>query len=407
MTALFIGLLIVVVLGAPQHGEAQSAGVYQSYLPAVVGPYQPIGLQLFASGLDQPTAIANIGDTRLFVNERPGRVRIVEADGTVAAEPFLDISGQVETENWEQGLLGLVFSPDYLTSGYFYVYYSALGTGDMFAPSRLSRFQVDPDNPNQALPGSEEILLTVPQAARIHHGGDLHFGPDGYLYVSVGDSGRMADAQNLGSLRGSLLRLDVGVNQPLPAGELYAVPPDNPFVDVDGARGEIWAMGLRNPWRFSFDGAGKLYIGDVGASSWEEVNVQARDSAGGQNYGWPCTEGLAEGTTPEPCMPDSEITFPVFAYTHFPGRCSITGGQVYSGPAFPAMEGIYFFADLCDGTFWGLPTNNKLETAREFGRFPDLWPSAFGQDASGEMYVAAHIQGALYRLVPSTFEMGP
>lgn len=397
---LLVALTALLLLAGPQPGAAQAPGPYTFFLPAVVGPYEQIKLQPFATGLDQPTAIANTGDERLFVAERPGRVRLIDAGGTVAATTFLDIHERVESAvNWEQGLLGLAFHPDYATNGLFFVAYTAAGTGDPFAPLRLSRFQTDPQDPGRALPESEVILLTIPQAGGVHHGGDLHFGPlDGYLYMSTGESSAPPTAQDLGDLRGSLLRLDVSTAvDPIPA-PAYTVPPSNPFVGRDGARGEIWALGLRNPWRFSFDAAGNLYVADVGQNSWEEVNIQPHGSLGGENYGWPCMEGPASGTTPYPCLPDSPLTAPVWAYDHTFDRCSITGGRVYEGAEFPAARDIYFFADLCAGTFWGLPSSG-LEPAREFGRFPGLWPAAFGANAAGELFVAAHVPGVIYHVI--------
>ncbi len=267
--------------------------------------------------------------------------------------PFLDISDRVESGSSERGLLSVAFHPDYAENGRFFVNYTNKD-GDTV----ISRFQVTAD-PNVADAATETILLTIPQPFPNHNGGQLQFGPDGYLYVGMGDGGAAADpqgnGQNEGTLLGAMLRLDVdGVS----AEANYAVPADNPFINSEG-RNEIWATGVRNPWRFSFDRlTGDLFIADVGQNIWEEVNFQPANSSGGENYGWDIMEGMH-------CFSDdacdsSGTVLPIYDYQHENGRCSITGGYVYRGQQFPALTGNYFFGDYCTGEIWALaPGDNR------------------------------------------------
>jgi glucose/arabinose dehydrogenase len=389
-------LLLLTTLIVARVGGQETETTHQLYLPSIARPFDAVGLELFAEGLELPLAITHAGDGRLFVTERAGRIRIIYANGYIEPEPFLDLRDVIETGFWEQGLLGLVFHPDYATNGQFYVFYSAKDTADPVAPSRLSRFQVDPANANRALRDSETVLLTIPQPDTNHQAGDLHFGPDGYLYVSVGDGGREANAQNVATVLGGILRLDVDHGGPEP----YAIPADNPFVDDPTAAPELWVMGLRNPWRISFNDAGDLYMGDVGSSIWEEVNILFAGSGGGQNFGWSCREGMEERANGVPCVPGDVLTDPAFVYAHDNGRCSIIGGAVYEGAAHPAMRGTYFFSDLCEGTVWGMQTADPARPVRELGNFPGLNATAFGEDVSGELYVTSYFAGKIYRLGP-------
>ncbi|MEZ4519260.1 MAG: PQQ-dependent sugar dehydrogenase [Chloroflexota bacterium] len=251
----FLVLALTILTAASRAAGQAPVETYSVYLPAQTVPFFGIGLDLYTTGLEEPVGIVNAGDGRLFALEREGRIRVIDDAGNLLPEPFLDIRDQVRTDFWEQGLLGLAFAPDYAESGRFYVYYSLDGTDDEYPPSRLSRFKVNPDNPNQALSDSEQPLLTVLQPHEQHKAGDLHFGPDGYLYVGLGDGGQEAAAQDTAELRGSILRLDVST----PDGEPYAIPADNPYVNTPGAMGEIWVDGLRNPWRFSFDTRSSVY----------------------------------------------------------------------------------------------------------------------------------------------------
>ncbi len=370
-----VAVLLLVLLGCspawgPAPGEAR------------------IGLVKVVDGLEQPLYIAHAGDGsgRLYIVEQPGRVRVLE-EGSLLPEPFLDLTDRVLSRGDEQGLLGLAFAPDFPESGVFYVHY----TGRPDGRTVLARYRLQDGNPRRGDAGSEEVLLTVEQPYANHNGGALLFGPDGYLYLALGDGGSAGDpgnhAQDLGSLLGKILRLDV--SQPGP----YRIPPDNPFAGGPG-REEIWAYGLRNPWRISFDRAtGDLYIADVGQNTVEEVNFQPADSPGGENYGWRVWEGsrrFAQGEAPG-------AVFPVAEYTHAEGGCSITGGYVYRGEAIPELTGTYLYGDYCTGYIWGLrKQDGQWETARLLDS--ELNITSFGEDEAGEVYVV-HRRGAVYRIV--------
>src|SRR5262245_8183041 len=283
-------------------------------------------------GIDQPTHIADAGDGtgRLFLVEQPGTVRLF-ANGALVDVAFLDIRDRVQSGG-ERGLLSIAFPPDFASSQIFYVYYTDLG-GDLV----ISRFLVTED-PDRADPANEAVILRQPHPSLANHnGGQLAFGPDGYLYIGTGDGGGAGDpfenAQNPSVLFGKLLRLDVGSGV-----EPYAIPPDNPFVGVEGARSELWATGLRNPWRFSFAVVtGDLYVADVGQDRFEEVNVQAAAAGGGQNYGWSIMEGAHCFQLMVECDPTG-LTFPVAEYDHSDGDCSITGGFVCRGASDPGLQ---------------------------------------------------------------------
>jgi glucose/arabinose dehydrogenase len=349
-------------------------------------------LQAVVGGLAAPVAVVSAGDGsgRLFVVEKGGTIRIVQ-NGVLLDTPFLDIRDRVGSSGSEQGLLGLAFHPDYASSGQFYVNYT-----DRRGNTQVSRFTVTGD-PNQADPASEVSILSLGQPASNHNGGNLAFGPDGYLYIGTGDGGaagdRYGNGQNLQTLLGAMLRLDVDGGSP------YAIPPDNPFVGNEAARGEIWAYGLRNPWRYSFDRAtGDLYIADVGQNTYEEVDVQPADSHGGENYGWPIMEGLH-------CYPAnancdrSGLVLPVAEYEHSGGYCSVTGGYVYRGSAFPFFEGVYVFGDYCSGLIWGMRRGADGWQVAELAR-TGIQISTFGEGEDGELYVADLGGGTLYRLIP-------
>ncbi|MFN8499578.1 MAG: PQQ-dependent sugar dehydrogenase [Anaerolineae bacterium] len=352
-----------------------------------------IRLERVVSGLNNPTTIANAGDgsNRLFVLEKGGAIRIVK-DGAVLPQPFLDITNLVYSVGTEQGLLGLAFAPDYRTSGVFYVYYIAQDRN-----STLVRYTVS-DDPNRADPASAEVIFTAQQPSFPNHkGGELTFGPDGYLYLGLGDGGGAGDpaknAQNLGSPLGKILRFDVGRGAP------YAIPADNPFKSRNGARPEIWAYGLRNPWRFSFDRAtGDLYIADVGQNVWEEINVQPRASKGGENYGWNRMEGNHCFPPDSQCQTQGLVR-PVAEYNHSEGGCSVTGGFVYRGAAQPALSGAYILADYCTGKFWALSRGPDGQWQRTLLTQAAVSPSSFGEDEAGEMYVVGINQGELYRIL--------
>ncbi|MFA5569115.1 MAG: PQQ-dependent sugar dehydrogenase [Trueperaceae bacterium] len=342
-----------------------------------------------ADGLKQPVSITNAGDSRLFVVQQGGMVRIVK-DGALLKDPFLDISDRTKSGG-ERGLLGLAFPPDYATSGHFYVYYT--GTR---GESTLSRFTVTPGNPDRADPTSEEILLTQEQPYSNHNGGQLAFGPDGYLYLGLGDGGSGGDpqgnGQNLGVLLGKLLRLDVSGDKG------YKVPPSNPFVATAGARSEIWAYGLRNPWRFSFDReTGDLYIADVGQNAYEEVDFQPAYSKGGENYGWNIME--ASHCYGASTCDQTGLTLPILEYPHGPQwGTSISGGYLYRGEAVPALVGRYVFADFTSGRVWSAGPEDGWELKPLFETGFNV--STFGEDAAGELYVADYTSGLIYRVGP-------
>jgi glucose/arabinose dehydrogenase len=356
---------------------------------------QTISLEPVVSGLDHPVSIAHTADTRLFVVEQPGRIVIV--DGThVLPEPFLDIRSLVQYGG-EQGLLGIAFDPDYAHNGFFYIdYTSRAGNGDTV----IARYSVSSTDANRADAASARTLLTIDQPFANHNGGQLQFGPDGYLYIGMGDGGSGGDpgnrAQNLGELLGKLLRLDVRNTSG------YTVPASNPFVGRAGARGEIWAYGLRNPWRFSFDRVtGDLWIADVGQGDWEEIDFQPAASIGGENYGWRRMEGTHCFNPSTNCQ-DASFVMPVLEYGHDDGACSITGGYVYRGARYPRLQGTYIYGDYCNGRIDGA-TRLSDGSVRAFNLLETtLAISTFGEDVAGELYVADYDAGRLYHIASET-----
>ncbi len=353
----------------------------------------PFQLQPFASGFSEPVAIENAGDERLFVVEKRGAIQILDARGNKLATPFLDIDPQVSTGS-ERGLLGLAFHPDYASNGYFYVNYTNNAGNTV-----ISRFTRSALNPNQANPASELVILTVTQPFSNHNAGDLDFGPDGYLYIPLGDGGSAGDpgnrSQNRTNLLGKVLRIDVDGASP------YAIPPDNPFVGDPTYAPEIWALGLRNPWRCSFDPqTGDFWIADVGQNEWEEINVQPASSTGGENYGWRCYEGNATYNT-SGCSGASAYDFPVYVYPHnfSTGGLSVTGGEVYRGSGNPSLDGRYFFCDYLSGNWWSLrPDGVGGYTLDTYGALLSV-VSTFGTDYEGELYVAQLTTGQIFKLV--------
>ncbi|MCB8925944.1 MAG: PQQ-dependent sugar dehydrogenase [Ardenticatenaceae bacterium] len=387
-------------------------GVASEPLPVAAAPSTTLDLSfsLFSDGVTLPTAIANTGvsaDGRLFITQQGGQIRVLTADGTVLATPFLNIASKVSLFG-ENGLLGLTFDPDYDTNGYFYIYYTRLSDRNNI----LARYQVSSD-PNVADASSEQILITVVEPKDGHNGGALAFGPDGYLYVAIGDGGLPgndtippSEPQDRTSLLGKILRLDVAqstIHAPDCGSAHYTIPSDNPF--RDGAGGdcdEVWALGFRNPWRISFDRAtGDLYIADVGENVREEINFQPASSSGGENYGWPCYEG--EGTRYEPLCQAVSYTFPVFSYGHENGNCSVTGGYVYRGQQYPAMVGHYLFADFCSAYVWNLhPEGSGWEAHAYDFKTSLVWPSTFGENGQGELFVGDLSTGSIYQVVENS-----
>ncbi|MDJ0653021.1 MAG: PQQ-dependent sugar dehydrogenase [Xanthomonadales bacterium] len=331
------------------------------------GVIPPFDLERIATGFSQPLALRHAGDGsgRVFVVEQDGRVYVVDATHRVLETPFLDLSGEtglnLTNSSGEQGLLGLAFHPQFASNGFFYVNYSDRTGGDTV----IARYTVDSGNPNMADPTSGVILIEIDQDAGNHNGGDLHFGPDGYLYIGMGDGGGAGDprdrAQQPDSLLGKMLRLDVdnqGTNATFACGPAanYGIPDDNPFDGDDGICAETWAFGLRNPYRFSFDAnTGDMFIGDVGQDRVEEIDFQPAASAGGENYGWDCREGSTEygisgdRDAPSPlCDTVGPLVDPILEVTHTEDGCSITGGYRYRG-GLAAASGLYFFGDFCTG----------------------------------------------------------
>lgn len=430
-------------------GSMMSDRVGATSLPIAVQNGSPLSsptpssitLQQVASGLSQPVVVTHAGDNRLFIAERQGRIRLIDAGGTLLSTPYLNIVSRVDSTDNEQGLLGLAFHPNYANNGYFYVYYIYEGplpdppgpTPDPDDRSRLSRFKVSAGNANQADANSELVLMEFAQPWSNHNGGDLHFGPDGYLYVASGDGGgsywsSVGQApvaqygQNPHDLLGKMLRIDVNVpgGSPPPVHEgpdcdisgssaaRYRIPAGNAYTDGPGGAGcdEIWASGLRNPWRFSFDRAsGAIWIADVGQSQWEEVNTKPSTPAGGYNFGWSCYEGnhftgdyytyFDNGT----CEPAAAYDSATFEYSHATGDCSITGGFVYRSPSDLDLPGSYFYSDFCQPsirTLSGNPGNLTSTEVLPASQFAS--PATFGENAIGDMFIANLNAGTVHRI---------
>jgi glucose/arabinose dehydrogenase len=348
-----------------------------------------IELEKFATGLSKPTVMTSTNqadDERLFVVDQDGKIMIVRGDGSVDKEPFLDISHKILSEG-EMGLLGLAFSPEYKSNGYFFVHYV-----DLNRNTTIARYKVS-SNVDRADLQSGEVLMVQSQPYANHKGGDIAFGSDGYLYIALGDGGSGGDpenrAQNLGTLLGKILRIDVN-HVP------YRVPATNPFVNRNGAKSEIWDYGLRNPWRISFDRqTGELYIADVGQGEFEEINIEAKNK-GGNNYGWRCYEAN-EDFSLDGCADRSSYAFPILQYDHTENRCSITGGYVYRGSDYPAMAGKYFYGDYCGGQLYFATKEGETWTS-EVAVQTGYSISTFGENSSGELYLADYSAGTIYSI---------
>ncbi len=355
--------------------------------------------EVYAEGFSSPVAITNAGDERLFVVERGGLIRIIDGSGAVEGTPFLDLSGII-TSGGERGLLGLAFHPGYEENGFFFVNYT-----DLEGNTVIARYSVSADNANLADEASGYMILNIDQPYQNHNGGDLHFGPDGYLYIGTGDGGSGGDPQNnaqdLSSLLGKMLRIDINDGTP------YAIPPDNPYVMEGEAAAEIWASGLRNPWRFSFDRqTGDLWIADVGQNAVEEVNVVPAGTGAGSNFGWRCYEGDQEYNT-SGCGSAGDYQFPVYQYLHSEDDgCSVTGGYVYRGTEFPSLEGYYFFSDYCNDVLYSLHDSSGEWVVEKHGQFSGNNFSAFGEDMNGELYLAGISSGKVFKLVNDEQQTG-
>lgn len=409
---LLIGLITLLIAAGLIFSPANQAGAQSA------NAWPQISLVEIASGFNRPLHIAHAGDGsgRIFVVEQAGLIKILK-NGAIQGT-FLDISDRVLAPfGTEQGLLSVAFPPGFgAGKDYFYVYYTNK-TGD----NQVSRFYLSPD-PNLADPNREELILFLdhPNRENEHNGGSLAFGQDGYLYIGVGDGGHeTADkARDPQVLLGKLLRIDVEFESPtgdhliylplnfknpigIPQTHPYTIPPDNPFIDIPGYREEIWALGLRNPWRISFDRqTNDLYMGDVGDDAWEEIDFQPASSKGGENYGWNVMEG--SHCHMEPNCDDTGMTPPVWDYDHsLPPCTSVTGGFVYRGATFPGMKGIYFYGDFCRGQLWGLKQSAGTWSNNEFVYTPPAqrpWISSFGEDETGELFLADHVGGIIYQI---------
>jgi glucose/arabinose dehydrogenase len=384
---------------APSPSATPGSSEQPTATPSAEQPADPDRLRLeqIAAGLSDPIGIttAKDGSGRLFVNERGGRIRTIGPGGNLRADPFVDMTNRILSGS-ERGLLGLAFHPDFASNRRLFVHYSRAGDG----ATVVSELRAAADLAT-AEPASERVLLTVAQPFANHNGGQLAFGPDGYLYIGLGDGGSAGDplgnAQNPNVLLGKILRIDVDGAPQGP--RAYALPADNPF-GPGGARPgaglpEIWAFGLRNPWRFSFDPAsGDLFIGDVGQGSWEEIDRQAFDSAGGENYGWNATEGRH---CYQADCDQGRYVKPIAEYGHDMG-CSVTGGYVYRGAVQPSLQGVYVFADYCSGRIFTLQVDVRANAPRQVLE-SGLGVSAFGTDEDGELYLADIRGGGIYHVL--------
>ena len=364
--------------------------------PAVSTPQPPAadayGLVEIGAGFAKPLYLTYApGDTgnRLFVVEQNGTIAILR-DGKRQEPLFLDIRSRVGSNANEQGLLSMAFDPDYAANGIFYLNYTDRG-----GTTVVARYRVSADNPDAANVDSEEVLLRVAQPYGNHNGGQIKFGPDGYLYIGMGDGGSGGDPQNHGqdrsTLLGAMLRIDVRTGGP------YVVPADNPFVGQEGVRPEIWNWGQRNPWRFSFDRVtGDLFIADVGQNRLEEISFQPADSPGGENYGWRLFEGSEQFSGNREGMARREMVFPIAEYGRAEG-CSVTGGYVYRGQQLPALAGNYIFGDYCSGIVWTLTPQADGSWLRTVLLQAPSEITSFGEDAAGEVYVIIRT-GEIYRI---------
>ena len=363
------------------------------------GKTQPqLELVPFAAGLQQPIDIAQAGDDRLFVVQQRGLIRIVNANGNINATPFLELTEVVSESGNERGLLGLAFHPNFAENGYFFVNYTRESDGNTI----VARYTVDESNPDLADTTSQKIVMIIDQPYSNHNGGNLLFGPDGYLYIALGDGGSSGDPNDYGqthtTLLGKILRIDVDNGDP------YSIPEDNPYAWDDFTLDEIWAMGLRNPWRNSFDRyTGDFWIADVGQSLREEVNFQPAGSPGGKNYGWRCYEGSISYNL-DGCSDPEYYTFPVFDYEHYGGGCSgsITGGFVYRGALHNGLFGKYLAVDYCHGDFYYVMQTDDGFDSGMLGSFTPFQYSSFGEDQYGELYVSLRGQGEIHWLIDTS-----
>ena len=379
-------------------GSPKSIPVTLTVTAPPPGPLPQISLAVVAGGFVSPVHVTHAGDGsgRIFVVEQAGRIRILD-NGVVLPVPFLDLASLNPPRlvaGGEQGLLSVAFPPGFAAKGYFYVNYTRAPDG----ATVVARYRVSAGDANVADPASEEVILTIPQPFANHNGGQLAFGPDNNLYIGMGDGGSGGDPLNNGQTPGTLLGKTPADRRGVRR-QPYRVPPDNPFLGSAGFLPEIWALGLRNPWRFSFDrGTGDLYIGDVGQGTFEEIDFQPAGSPGGRNYGWNIMEG-------DSCYPPGTVgcnrtglALPVFVYDHSLG-CSVTGGHVYRGSAFPSLQGVYLFGDLCSTRIWGIRKNGAAWDNALLADNTTLTITTFGEDESGNVYVVNYANGDLLKIL--------
>jgi glucose/arabinose dehydrogenase len=376
---MFIGAFITVLLTSVfgSNGAAQPTVIFREYM----------------NGFSQPLDVVNAGDgsNRLFIVQKGGLIRILR-DSAIESTPFINLADSIISSGGEQGLLSLAFHPLYETNRMFFVYYT-----NTSGAITIARFRTKVDNPDLADDTSGKILLNIPKGATNHNGGDLNFGGDGYLYFATGDGGGSGDpnnnAQNGNSLLGKVLRLDVDSIETAP---YYTIPATNPYVSDPNVRDEIWALGLRNPWRWSFDRANNdMWIADVGQGEWEEVNYRPAAATGGINYGWRCYEGTHEFNTTG-CLPQNNYISPIHEYPHdTTGGVSVTGGFVYRGPDFPALTGYYLMSDFGSGHLWKIAPNGL--GGWNVTRQPNTLGSvvSYGEAENGALY-ASTLGGTLY-----------
>lgn len=383
MKIILAWLLIFLLQGCSDdetNGGVSTSGIEVS-IPAIT-------TKKFASGFNSPVQITHAGDgsKRLFVLEKQGAIKVI-MNGVVLETPFVDISNKVNANGGEQGLLGIAFPPQFVSKRHFYLHYtSRRNIGD----SVIERMSLT-ENGETADPSSAQNLLTVVQPFPNHNGGQLAFGPDGYLYIGLGDGGGNGDpfnnAQNLSSLLGKILRIDVESG-----GNGYRIPSGNTLGN------EIWAYGLRNPWRFSFDKeTGDLYIADVGQNQFEELNVQDKNASSGANYGWKLMEG-SHCFNSETCS-QTGLTMPVHEYAHSDQNCSIIGGHVYRGNQYPLLRGVYIYGDLCSGRIWGIRQTLQGTWENKLILDTDFFISSFGEDEEGNIYLADFRSGDIHQIV--------
>ncbi|OGF55066.1 MAG: hypothetical protein A2Z21_04555 [Candidatus Fraserbacteria bacterium RBG_16_55_9] len=384
MAILLLPILIAVGIGSyPSH--SQTLNPCDVKIPSVVKPELVLQRSIKAGANLVYLTHAGDGSRRKFLVKQPGRIQIAKGGEELLTTPFLDIRDRVSFGG-ERGLLSVAFHPDYKNNGRFFVDY----TRKPDDATVVAEYHVS-SNPDIADPNSERVILIVPQPFDTHKGGQLQFGPDGMLYIALGDGGGkgdpMGNAQNLGTLLGDLLRIDVDHGSP------YVIPSDNPFVSAAGAQGEIWASGFRNPWRFSFDRCGgRLWLSDVGQESFEEIDLLEK----GSNYGWSVMEGIHCYQPTEGCNQNG-LQLPIAEYSHDVG-CAIVGGYVYRGTKYPALVGHYLFGDFCTGKIWSLILTDTGDWTMTELLDADIRISSFGEDERGELYVLDLPSGKAYHI---------